>query len=634
MKVFKNISIKSKLISIILLVTITTLIIGITIIVINNIVSFRNELLNNTLMNTKLIGEYCIAPLTFDDNAGAESILSKLETIPYIESGAVYDRNDILFASFTTEKNDFIPPLLDIDVDSESTYFFKGNKLRVVHPITYKNTKYGSISIIATTSFLKSRIKKYILAILIIFSGAFVFAYLMANSLQKPISQPILELSEITQKISEKGDYNVHILKKSNDEIGALYDNFNSMLQQLVLREQARNNAEQDMLLAKEKAEESDRLKSAFLANMSHEIRTPMNAILGFAELLTLPDSSLTDEERINYTKLIHNSGNNLLHLIDDIIDISKIEAGQLKIIIKETHINRILKELVVSYNEIKKLKGRENVDLILNETALTQDIVLKTDPLRFQQIISNLIDNALKFTEDGFIEFGYHIQSKNFLLFYVKDTGIGIEQNKKQAIFDRFRKLEDDKTRVFRGAGLGLAICRNLVELLGGKIWVESVPGAGSSFYFTIPYIISQTNKAYKTEHETYSFDWSKKKILIAEDEPANIIYLEEVLKPTSAVILKAVNGKQAVEIYKNHPEIDIVIMDIKMPEMDGYEASEQIKKINSLVPIISQTAYAMPDEREKAFHSGIDDYLTKPIKPSSLLSVINKHLSKLQKV
>ena len=628
MKVFKNISIKSKLISIILLVTITTLIIGITIIVINNIVSFRNELLNNTLMNTKLIGEYCIAPLTFDDNAGAESILSKLETIPYIESGAVYDRNDILFASFTTEKNDFIPPLLDIDVDSESTYFFKGNKLRVVHPITYKNTKYGSISIIATTSFLKSRIKKYILAILIIFSGAFVFAYLMANSLQKPISQPILELSEITQKISEKGDYNVHILKKSNDEIGALYDNFNSMLQQLVLREQARNNAEQDMLLAKEKAEESDRLKSAFLANMSHEIRTPMNAILGFAELLTLPDSSLTDEERINYTKLIHNSGNNLLHLIDDIIDISKIEAGQLKIIIKETHINRILKELVVSYNEIKKLKGRENVDLILNETALTQDIVLKTDPLRFQQIISNLIDNALKFTEDGFIEFGYHIQSKNFLLFYVKDTGIGIEQNKKQAIFDRFRKLEDDKTRVFRGAGLGLAICRNLVELLGGKIWVESVPGAGSSFYFTIPYIISQTNKAYKTEHETYSFDWSKKKILIAEDEPANIIYLEEVLKPTSAVILKAVNGKQAVEIYKNHPEIDIVIMDIKMPEMDGYEASEQIKKINSLVPIISQTAYAMSDEREKFIKAGINDYLTKPIKPSSLLNIINKHL------
>jgi signal transduction histidine kinase/ActR/RegA family two-component response regulator len=629
MSLFKNISIKTKLISIILLVSITTLVIGVTIISINNIVSFKKDLLNNSLMNTRLIGEYCIAPLTFDDNAGVESILSKLETLPYIESGAVYDRNDILFASYKKNKDDFIPPLLDIDVSNESKYFFEGNQLRVLYPITFKNTNYGTISIIASTSYLMIKIKNYIIIMILIFVGAAIFAYLMANRLQKPISQPILELSELTRKISAEGNYTVQILRNSNDEIGILYDNFNNMLRQLVLRDQARSETEKDLLQAKEKAEESDRLKSAFLANMSHEIRTPMNAILGFAELLTLPDSSLTPEERINYTKLIHNSGNNLLHLIDDIIDISKIEAGQLKIIIKDAPINRILKDLLQSYNEIKKLKGRENIELILNETALTQDIILRTDPLRFQQIISNLIDNALKFTEDGFIEFGYHIQSKNFLLFYVKDTGIGIEQNKKQAIFDRFRKLEDDKTRVFRGAGLGLAISRNLVELLGGKIWVESVPGAGSSFYFTIPFVASATTKPTKPAFESVVFDWSKRNILLAEDEPANIIYLEEVLKPTGARIFKALNGKQAVEIYKENPEIDIIIMDIKMPEMDGYEASEKIKSINKNVPIVSQTAYALPDEREKAAKAGIDDYLTKPIKPSVLLTVINKHLN-----
>ncbi|MGE0090371.1 MAG: ATP-binding protein [Bacteroidales bacterium] len=632
MSLFNNISIKTKLISIILLVSITTLVIGVTIISINNIVSFRNDLLNNSLMNTRLIGEYCIAPLTFDDNAGVESILSKLETLPYIESGAVYDRNDILFASYKKNMEDFIPPLLDIDVSNESKYFFEGTNLRIIHPITFKNTNYGTISIIASTSYLMIKIKNYIIIMILIVVGAAIFAYLLANRLQKPISQPILELSELTRKISVEGNYTVQILKNSHDEIGVLYDNFNNMLKQLVLRDQARSETENDLLQAKEKAEESDRLKSAFLANMSHEIRTPMNAILGFTELLTLPESSLTPEERINYTKLIQNSGNNLLHLIDDIIDISKIEAGQLKIIIKDAPINRILKDLLQSYNEIKKLKGRENIELILNETALTQDIILKTDPMRFQQIFSNLIDNALKFTEDGFIEFGYHIQSKNFLLFYVKDTGIGIEQNKKQAIFDRFRKLEDDKTRVFRGAGLGLAISRNLVELLGGKIWVESVPGAGSSFYFTIPNIASSSAIPIKSKFESVVYDWSKRKILLAEDEPANIIYLEEVLKPTGANIFKAINGKQAVDIYKENPEIDIVIMDIKMPEMDGYEASEKIKSINKNVPIVSQTAYALPDEREKAAKAGIDDYLTKPIKPTALLTIINKYLIKSQ--
>ncbi|OFX83561.1 MAG: hypothetical protein A2W99_15100 [Bacteroidetes bacterium GWF2_33_16] len=631
MNLFKNLSIKTKIISVVLLVSLTTLAVSFTIISIGDIISFRKELLNNTLMNTRLIGEYCIAPLTFDDNTGAESILSKLETMPYIESGAIYDRNDILFASYARDKEIFIPPLLDEVVNAESKYFYQGSKLRIVHSINLKGSKYGTISILADTNFLIAKIRSYILLLVLVFAGSALFAYILANKLQKPISQPILELSELTQKISEEGNYTVQIVKNSNDEIGKLYDNFNTMLKQILIREQGRNEAEKNLLFAKEKAEESDRLKSAFLANMSHEIRTPMNAILGFAELLTLPEASITAEERISYIKLIHNSGNNLLHLIDDIIDISKIEAGQLKIIMKEAHINKILKDMLQSYNEIKKLKSRENVEIILNETALQQEIVLKTDPVRFQQVLSNLIDNALKFTEDGFIEFGYHIQSKNYLLFYVKDTGIGIEQKKKEAIFDRFRKLEDDKTRVFRGAGLGLAICRSLVELLGGKIWVESVPGSGSSFYFTIPFIKGQIRDFVPFVSEPINFKWSTKKILIAEDEPANIIYLEEVLRPTGAEVLKASNGKQAVELYKNNPDIDIVIMDIKMPEMDGYEASELIKKMNKLIPIISQTAYAMPDEKEKANLAGIDDYLTKPIKPSTLLSVINKYFSKI---
>ena len=424
----------------------------------------------------------------------------------------------------------------------------------------------------------------------------------------------------------------MQIKRKSNDEIGLLYDDFNNMLRQILSREEARNNSDKELLAAKEKAEESDRLKSAFLANMSHEIRTPMNAILGFAELLTFPDSSITAEEKISYIKLIHNSGNNLLHLIDDIIDISKIEAGQLKIIMKETNINTILKDTIQSYSEIKKQKGKEHIELILNDNAKTQNIIIQSDPLRLHQVITNLIDNALKFTEDGFIEIGYQLQSKNFILFYVKDTGIGIEQNKKDTIFNRFSKLENDKTRVFRGAGLGLAICRSLVELLGGKIWVESSPGIGSIFYFTLPYskLTAEDNSLYFNK-EKEVFNWQDKTILIAEDEPANFIYLKEVLKPTKINIIKATNGLEAIEQSKSNSNIDIIIMDIKMPFMDGYEAAGIIKEMNRGIPIISQTAYAMPDEKEHGINSGLDDYLTKPIKPKTLLSVLNKHLNKV---
>ncbi len=633
MSFFRNISIKNKIIITILFISTLTMLIGFSIVGFNDVKSLRKEMHLNALMNTRLIGEYSIAPLTFDDNSGAENILSKLSTMPSVISGTLYDRNGILFSSYKRSEDLFIQPLYENpDNLIETSSLFNKQFLQIDHPIIYNNYKYGIIVIKLETDILNKKIRDYILIMTGILFGMIILSFLLANRFQKPISQPILELSKLTRKISSEGDYNIQLTRKSNDEIGILYEDFNNMLHQILIKEAARDEAEKKLQKEKERAEESDHLKSAFLANMSHEIRTPMNAILGFTELLTMPDSEVTPEEKENFIKLINNSGNNLLQLIDDIIDISKIEAGQLKISKKNCNINSLLTDTWQSFLEIRKHKGKENVDIRINENVSEQNITIKTDPLRLNQVFINLIDNALKFTEDGFIEFGYEFKSNQELLFYVKDTGLGMDHNKKDLAFTRFTKIEDNSSRLYRGAGLGLAISKSIVELLGGKIWVESTPDVGSTFYFTLPFDQVENNENIrKVVNLDETYNWHEKTILIAEDEPANFIYIEEVLKITNAKILKAVNGKEAVDIISQNNKVDIIIMDIKMPVMDGYEATRRIKELRKDIPVISQSAYAMPGDIDKGLESGMNDYLIKPVKPKVLLSILNKHLNQL---
>lgn len=376
---------------------------------------------------------------------------------------------------------------------------------------------------------------------------------------------------------------------------------------------------------AKEKAEESDKLKSAFLANMSHEIRTPMNAILGFTTLIR--NRVLTEEKRKDYLELVNSNCRQLLRIISDIIDIAKIEAGQISIFNKNFNLNKALHDLYMNFNsQLEAMK--KPIQLSLKCGLSNEESTIFSDKVRLEQILVNLLSNAIKFTDDGTIEFGYYIDRRSDIIFYVKDTGIGMTQKEQAVIFDRFRQISSSYNKIYGGTGLGLSISKGLTEKLGGKIWVESEIDVGSTFYFNIPYKPGlRTDKMPQIEYST-NYNWKGKTILIAEDEEINFNLLETIVSPTKAKIIRAKNGIEAVEMCQNVKEIDIVLMDIKMPDMNGFDATKKIKLSRRTLPIIAQTAYAMSVDEDNCLRAGCDDYISKPLQIDDLLNKINKYL------
>lgn len=383
-----------------------------------------------------------------------------------------------------------------------------------------------------------------------------------------------------------------------------------------------RKASEEELIRAKEKAEESDKLKTAFLHNISHEIRTPMNAIVGFSALLGEPDADL--QSRKSYIDVIMQSSNHLLSIITDIVDISNIETNLVKIAKSETNVNSTLKSLI---NQFLPKANEKKVKLEWETVMPDSEAMIMTDRTKVTQVLSNLLSNALKFTDKGNIRLSFR-HKDDFLEFSVADSGIGIAPAHHAKIFDRFYQVQNSVSRLYEGTGLGLAISKGYIELLGGKIWLTSEPGKGTTFFFTIPYekFIAHEKPAYEIKSPDSVAFSQKRKILVAEDVESNFKLIKYFLSGSNAEVIHAINGKEAVDIFLAGPKIDLILMDIKMPVMDGYTAVSLIREKNTKIPIIAQTAYA--DDRNKAMECGCSGFISKPFDRKGLLKILSEFI------
>jgi len=625
----KNTPIKLKLLTVIMLISSLSLVVAFSTFFVYDFVTYQNKIAEEVKTLAEVVSKNITAAIVFGATGSVEGKLQEvMQGNEHLITACVFDSARRTFASAVREEGQILP---EYKVAPHSEINLVENYFELYSPLFHTdNQQVGTVYLRTDLDLLYQRGVRYATVLLVIFLVTLLVTYLLSLSFQRVLSAPILKLAETTNEISIKKDYSVRLPSERHDELGTLERGFNEMLAQIEQQNVA-------LILAKEHAEDSARAKEQFLANMSHEIRTPMNGVFGMTDLLL--ETSLSEEQE-KYLNAIRASADHLLVIINDILDLSKIESGKLVIESSEVELPSILEDILHSTRLQYEQKG---LTVEVDQSPRVPEKFIG-DPVRLKQVLINLFSNAVKFTEEGKVSVRVRLQRETrdtvTLLFEVEDTGIGIPESKRASIFSMFTQASSDTTRKYGGTGLGLAICRQLVELQGGTLRLESEEGKGSLFSFDITYkklgakaSEKKQREIAKAEAKEAALPLPKGKVLLAEDNEINRMLVVTMLNNWKIEVDIAHNGKEALEMMAAY-EYDLILMDVHMPEMDGYSATKEIRaslpEPKNKVPVIAMTASALQGELERCLAAGMDDYIAKPFEKKILLAKLRHYLAK----